>query len=198
MMTDSRRHKHNLLLTWLNLREAFSSVSHQLMLSLTKWLGLGGSVLDIVKDIYSHSTIAVRTGRESYTANILQNCGVKQGCPLSPILFNIVLEGLLKHLTTNKAGYVLAGLNSLAYADDICVVDSTKTELQGLLDQCCEFAQWAGLVFNARKCGSLCLVNETPLVHVDHLFSPLLGAESIPALSWNDRYKYLGCPHQSL
>lgn len=64
MMTDSWRHKRNLLLTWLDLREAFSSVPHQLMLSLMKRLGLGGSVLDIIKDIYSHSTIVVRTGRE--------------------------------------------------------------------------------------------------------------------------------------
>lgn len=146
-------------------------------------------MLDTVKDIYSHSTSAVRTGRESYTANIPQNHGVKQGCPLSPILFNIVLEGMLKHLATNKAGYAFTGhtVNSLAYVDDICVVASTKTELQGLLDQCCESADWARFVFNARKCGSLCPVNETPLIHVNHLFSPLLGAESIPALSWNER-----------
>ena len=100
MLTDSRRRRRNLVLTWLDIREAFPSVSHHLMLFLMERLGLLGSILLVVQDIYSQSTIAVRTGRESYTPPhpIPQRNGVKQGCPLSPILFNIVLEGLLRHL----------------------------------------------------------------------------------------------------
>ena len=196
MMTDSRRRKRNLLLAWLDLRDAFGSVPHHLMLSTMERLGLSGSVLEIVRDIYSHSTVAVRTGRDSFTPAIPQNRGVKQGCPLSPILFNIVLESLLKYLTTNKAGYTLAedSYNSLAYADDVCVAASTIEDLQSLLDQCKEFADWAGLTFNVRKCGSLCLVNESHHIYADHLFTPHLGTEAIPALSWEERYRYLGCP----
>ena len=196
ILTDSRRSKNNVLLTWLDLREAFPSVSHELMLLLMGRLGLSGSVLQIVGDIYTNSTMSVRTGKESFTPRIPQKRGVKQGCPLSPILFNIVLEGLLRHLSTNKAGYLIAGhtINSLAYADDVCVVASDKTELQGLLDQCEEFATWAQFVFNTKKCGSLCLFNKGSPIYVDHLFTPHLGAEVIPALTWSDRYKYLGCP----
>ena len=172
------------------------SVPHHLMLNTMERLGLSGSVLKIVRDIYSHSTVAVRTGRDSFTPAIPQNRGVKQGCPLSPILFNIVLESLLKYLATNKAGYTLAedSYNSLAYADDVCVAASAKEGLQSLLDQCKEFADWAGLTFNVRKCGSLCLVNESHHIYADHLFTPHLGTEAIPALSWEDRYRYLGCP----
>ena len=85
-------------------------------------------------------------------------------------------------------------LNNLAYADDVCMVASSKPELQGLLDRCDEFAAWAGFVFNTRKCGSLCLMNQPSRVYVDHLFTPHLGAKDIPALTWSDRYKYLGCP----
>ena len=195
MMTDSRRRKRNLLLAWLDLRDAFGSVPHHLILNTMQRLGLSGSVLEIVRDIYSHSTVSVRTGRESYTPAIPQNRGVKQGCPLSPILFNIVLESLLKYLATNKAGYTLAQdhYNSLAYADDVCVMASTKEGLQSLLDQCKEFAEWAGLAYNVKKCGSLCLINESH-IYVDYLFTPHLGTEIIPALSWEERYRYLGCP----
>ncbi|KAL5510046.1 hypothetical protein EMCRGX_G005514 [Ephydatia muelleri] len=53
----------NLLLTWLDLRDAFGSVSHELILSTMKRLGLSGSVVNIVQDIYSHSTVAVRMER---------------------------------------------------------------------------------------------------------------------------------------
>ena len=196
MMTDSRRWKRNLLLAWLDLRDAFGSVPHHLMLSTMERLGLSGSVLEIVRDIYSHSTVAVRTGKDSFTSAILQNRGVKQGCPLSPILFNIVLEGLLKHLNISKAGYTLAGytINSLAYADDLCVMAKSKDDTQGLLDRCKEFTEWAGLTINVKKCGSLCLVNEASHIYVDNLFTPRLGTEVIPALSWEERYKCLGFP----
>ncbi|KAL5510008.1 hypothetical protein EMCRGX_G005472 [Ephydatia muelleri] len=40
----------------------------------------------------------------------------------------------------------------------------------------------------------MCLVNHTSRLYVDHLHNPRLGTEAIPALSWEDRYKYLGCP----
>lgn len=188
-MTDSRRRKRDLLLTWLDLRDAFGSVPHHLMLLLMERLGLSGSVLEVVRDIYSHSTVAVRTGRESYTPAIPQNRGVKQGCPLSPILFNIILEGLLKYLSTSTAGYTLAGynINALAYADDVCVMATSKTDLQSILDRCKEFADWAGLVFNTKKCGSLYLVNHTSRLYVDHLYNSQLGTEPIPALSWEER-----------
>lgn len=74
------------------------------------------------------------------------------------------------------------------------MIASSKPELQGLLYQCQTFTTWAGLVFNAKKCGSLCMFNEAPRLYVDHLYSPLLGMEVIPALTWDERYKYLGSP----
>ena len=196
MLTDSRRQKRNLVLVWLDIREAFPSVSHNLMLSMMERLGLSGTLLKVVQDVYSDATISVRTGRDSYTASIPQRRGVKQGCPLSPILFNIVLEGLLRHLNTSQAGYLIGTnkINALAYADDVCVVASSKEGAQGLLDRCAAFGDWAGFRFNAKKCGSLCLVNQTPHIYVDDLFTPRLGEEVIPALSWGDRYRYLGCP----
>ena len=137
MLTDSRRQKKNLLLAWLDIREAFPSVSHYLMLFLMERLGLSGALLRVVQDIYSGATISVRTGKDSYTANIPQRRGVKQGCPLSPILFNIVLEGLLRHLSMDPAGYEIGNtkVNALAYADDVCVMASSKEEAQSLLDR---------------------------------------------------------------
>ena len=87
ILTDSRRRKRDLLLAWLDLRDAFGSVSHQLLLLMMSRLGLSGSILNVVEDIYSNSTVAVRTGKDSYTTPIPQRRGVKQGCPLSPILF---------------------------------------------------------------------------------------------------------------
>ena len=196
ILGDSRKKKRNVILAWLDIKEAFPSVSHHLMLFLMERLGLSGALLRVVEDIYSDATIAVRTGRDSYTPKIPQRRGVKQGCPLSPILFNIVLEGLLRRLFTSQAGYRIGNttVNALAYADDVCVVAANKEEMQDLLDRCAAFADWADFRYNARKCGSLCIVNQSPRIYVDSLFTPRLGEEEIPALAWEDRNRYLGCP----
>ena len=166
------------------------------MLCLMERLGLSGSVLRVVQDIYSHATVAIRTGRESHTPPIPQLRGVKQGCPLSPILFNVVIEGLLRHLSASQGGYHIAGynINTLAYADDVCIIASSKMEMQSLLDRCVEFGEWSGFRFNAKKCGSMCLVNQAPRIYVDCLFTPHLGGDIISAQTWAERYKYLGCP----
>ena len=176
LLTDSRRSKEDLMFAWLDLRDAFGSVPHELLTLMMERLGLSGKIVDVVRDIYKGSTIAVRTGRSSYTAPIPQNRGVKQGCPLSPILFNVALEGLLHHLSASDVGYRLAGdsINSLAYADDVCIAAPSKAGLQHLLNRCSDFTEWAHLTFNTRKCPSLCMVNSVSPIFVDPLFTPQL------------------------
>ncbi|KAL5510064.1 hypothetical protein EMCRGX_G005537 [Ephydatia muelleri] len=196
ILDDSRRSKRNVLVAWLDLRDAFGSVSHELMLLMMSRLGLCGKTLDIVADIYQGSTIAIKTGKESFTSDIPQQRDVKQGCPLSPLLFNIAIEGLLRHLASSPFGYHIGdkvAINHLAYADDVCVIAGSKMQGQALLDRCVEFTSWAGLTFNATKCGSICAINNVSPMYVD-TNSLHLGNDIIPALTWRQRYKYLGCP----
>ena len=102
----------------------------------------------------------------------------------------------MRHLTSCPYGYRLSDnitINHLAYADDICVLAGSRMQGQALLDRCVEFTSWAGLTFNAKKCGSLCAVNNVSPVYVDP--TPLhLSNDAILALTWRQRYKYLGCP----
>ena len=195
-LNDSRRRKRNVVLAWLDLRDAFGSVSHELLLLMMSRLGLTGKTIDVVNDIYKDATVAINTGRDTYTTDIAQSRGVKQGCPLSPLLFNIALEGLLRHLGSCNHGYSISNsvlLNHLAYADDVCILAGSRMQAQALLDRCTEFTSWAGLTFNPQKCGTLCLRNSTSPVSVDP--EPFhLGPAPIPALTWRQRYKYLGCP----
>ena len=195
-LNDSRRRKRNIVLAWLDLRDAFGSVSHDLLLLMMSRLGLTGKTIDIVTDIHTDATVAIKTGRDSYTANVAQRRGVKQGCPLSPLLFNIALEGLLRHLKSCSYGFPISGtvlLNHLAYADDVCILAGSRMQAQALLDRCLQFTTWAGLTFNPQKCGTLCSMNAVSPTYVDP--EPFhLGAAPLPALTWRQRYKYLGCP----
>eukprot|EP00731_Ephydatia_muelleri_P013878 Em0007g1188a len=96
--------------------------------------------------------------------------GVKQGCPLSSLLFNIALEGLLRHLASCNYGYRLndsININHYAYADDICVIAGSRQQGQALLDKRVEITTWAGLIFNPQKCGSICSINNVSPIYVD-------------------------------
>lgn len=113
--------------------------------------------LDIVADIYDGASFRLKKGRETGNA-IQQKKGVKQGCPLSPILFNFTIEGFLRAVDSlEDVGYAISDvrMRCLGYADDLCVLGETKEGVQKMLDRMSEFAEWAHLSFNPKKCGSL-------------------------------------------
>ena len=106
------------------------------------------------------STIIQAREWEVQMAKLIQ--GIKQGCPLSPLLFNLVLEGVLPHVEKMDGGYKFSNatkVNILAYADDICAIGKTKEEIERMLKRLYEFTQWAGLHFNPAKCGCLSMIN---------------------------------------
>ena len=102
------------------------------MLSRT---GVGLHTSEIIKDIYTGSTMCVRTGND-LTAPIPCNKGVKQGCPLSPVLFNFVMEPLIRAADSIPSGGYTIGnqtIRSLTYADDLCVVTQFTKTMQEVL-----------------------------------------------------------------
>ena len=87
--------------------------------------------------------------------------GVKQGCPLSPILFDLAMEQLVSGLETGKSfGYAAEErVAVLAYTDDLCLLTDSSEQLQMMLDRTKEFADWAGLKLCLTKCATLMIYN---------------------------------------
>ena len=63
-------------------------------------MGFPNSFIDLIKDIYTNATTFVRTSRDEETSPININAGVKQGCPISPILFNLTSQLLIRCITS--------------------------------------------------------------------------------------------------
>ena len=124
VLQDSRKRRRPAFLTWLDLKDAYGSVPHEILLKTMKLAGLEGATLRIVEDFYHQPTTTVKT-KQATTHPITIRRGVKQGCPLSPILFNIVMEVIIRAAEgTPAAGYRIANstVKSLAYADDLCIL----------------------------------------------------------------------------
>ena len=78
--------------------KAFDKVQHPFMIKTLQKVGIEGTYLSIIKAIYDKPTTNITLNGEKLKAFPLRS-GTRQGCPLSPLLFNIVLEVLA---TENK------------------------------------------------------------------------------------------------
>ena len=195
ILQDSRRRKKEACIAWLDLKDAFGSVPHLVLLETLRLAGLQGSILAAIQDIYSNSSTSIRTFSATSTPIPCQR-GVKQGCPLSPILFDLVIEVVIRAMErVPRAGYQVAHstIKTLTYADDLCVFASSPTIIQQMLTEAQEAATWAGLTFNPRKCAALTIVRGSGKRQRVDKPQPMIAGEPIPALPWEGHYKYLGC-----
>jgi hypothetical protein len=99
---------------------------------------------DIIQGICKNSTCNVILPHGlSDTINITR--GVRQGCPLSPIIFIMFLEPLMLQLEGMKTGYKIDGGDPIpggAYADDMVLHANTRPELQKLLNTCVSYFEY--------------------------------------------------------
>ena len=85
----------------IDAEKAFDKIQHLFMIKTLQNMGIEGSYLNIVKAIYDKPTENIILNGEKLKAFTLRS-GTRQGCPLSPLLFNIVLEVLATAIREEK------------------------------------------------------------------------------------------------
>lgn len=140
----------------LDLRKAFDTVSHCTIERALKRFQITGLVAEFILDTYMNASTTIECGDKTTRAlNI--NRGVKQGDPLSPVLFNMVMDELLTNLPP-KYGIPIsetASIPCLAYADDLVLLSSNTRDAQTLLKQCCNFFEERSLSLNIEKSAAI-------------------------------------------
>ena len=85
----------------LDAEKAFHKIQHPLMIKVLDRSGIQGPYLYIIKAIYSKPAANIKVNGEKLETIPLKS-GTRQGCPLSPYLFNIVLEVLARAIRQQK------------------------------------------------------------------------------------------------
>ena len=75
----------------IDAEKAFDKIQHAFLIKTLEKVGIERTYLKIIKDIYEKLTANIILNGEKLRAFSLRS-GTRQGCPLSPLLFNIVLE----------------------------------------------------------------------------------------------------------
>ncbi|XP_043376100.1 grpE protein homolog 2, mitochondrial isoform X1 [Dermochelys coriacea] len=149
--------------------------------------------LCVIREVYEGCSTTIHSV-EGETAEIPIRSRVKQGCPLSPIIFNLAMEPLLQVISNDTDGFNLHGerVSVLAYADDLVLTADDPENLQHILDATSRAADWMGLRFNAKKCASL-HIDVSKRDSVQATWFQIQGEPIIP-LAEGQAYRHLGTP----
>ena len=193
---------------FLDVKGAYDNIPRAKIWQGLRRLEAEEGVIRLIQSFYVEpKTAVIVNGTAHAIPSVPTSAGVRQGSVLSPLLFNIAMEGLVDRIVKSGVGVRIQDANDRAvgarlrdragrtigvilYADDIAVVAESKQDLQKLLDVCNDFARDHELQFNLRK--SLAVAFFAQAESED--WRPHIGEEAVPV---GTQYKYLGVEFDS-
>ena len=133
--TIEKRKEFNLKthVAFLDLEKACDRVNRSQLLQILNKRSIPYHLIEVIKSLYKNTGVQIDTGRKILD-KIYINQGIRQGCNLSPALFNIYIDDLLRNWKHKAdAGIMLNRklyLNTLLFADDQVVIQDSKDKLQ--------------------------------------------------------------------
>ena len=154
IIDKARQSQKNIYFCFIDYAKAFDCVDHNKLWKILKGMGIPDHLTFLLRNLYAGQEATVRTGHG--TTDWFQiGKGVHQGCILSPCLFNLYAEYIMRdaRLDEAQAGIKIAGrnINNLRYADDTTFMAESEEELKTLLMKVKEESEKAGLKLNIHK-----------------------------------------------
>jgi len=154
IMDKAREFQKNIYFCFIDYAIAFDCVDHSKLWKILKEMGILEHLICLLRNLYAGQEATVRTGHG--TIDWFQiGKGVCQGCILSPCLFNLYAEYIMRNagLEEAQAGIKIAkrNINHLRYADDTTLMAESEEELKSLLMKVKEESEKVGLKLNIQK-----------------------------------------------
>ena len=154
MIRKARAFQKNIYFCFIDYTKAFDCVDHNKLWQILQVMGIPDHLTCLLRNLYAGQEITVSTRHG--TADWFQiGKGVCKGCILSPCLFNLYAEYIMKNAGLNKAQdrIKISGrnINNLRYADDTTLMAESEEELKSLLMKVKERSEKVGLKLNIQK-----------------------------------------------
>ena len=188
-----RRKERNIV--FLDLANAFDAVSHNSIEKGLRRKRTPDQVRGTIMEMYENAKTRITVGGK-VTKEIKINARVKQGSPLPPFLFNLIIDELLEKIQKLNVGISINNkfLCCMAVADGLVLITDERIHMQRLIECCKEFFDGKGLIANSGKCASLRVVPgpKKKFMKVITKHHQNWGDEEIAPITFEDLARYLG------
>ena len=154
IIEKAREFQENIYICFIDFANTFDCMDHNKLWKILKEMGIPDHLTYLLRNLFAGQEATVRTRLE--TSDWFQiRKGVRQGCILSPCLFNSYTEYIMRNsgLDEAQAGIKIArrNINNLRYADDTTLMAESEEELKSLLMKVKEESEKAGLKLNIQR-----------------------------------------------
>ena len=154
MMEAAHEYQQDLYMCFIDYSNAFDRVDHNMLSNVFREMGIPEHLIILMFNLYQNQKATVRTEHGNSGWLGIEK-GVRQGCILSPYLFNRYSEAIMRKACLGEAkdGIRMGCLkvNNLIYADDTILIATTKEVLACLLGKVKEVSEKFGLFLNFKK-----------------------------------------------
>ena len=154
IMDKAREFQKNIYFCFIDYAKAFDCVDHNKLWKILQVMGIPDHLTCLLRNLYAGQETKVRTGHGTTDWFQIRK-GVRQGSILSPCLFNLYAEYIMRNAGLDEAqvGIQISrrNINNLRYADDITLMEKSEEELKSLLMKVKEASGKAGLILNIQR-----------------------------------------------
>ena len=183
-VTKAIKNNMKLYAAFIDFQKAYDTVNRSILLKRLEAIGISHKMLLNINALYNRTEYAIKL-TSHICKPIPSNLGLKQGCPLSPLLFNIYINDLVKYLDNETDTLKLQGspISHFLYADDLVLLSTSKDGLQKNLDRLNTFAEDKDLTINTSK-SKVMIFNKTGRTIKKHLMVNQVPLEVVQSFTY--------------
>ena len=144
----------NTVLCFIDFEKAYDNVCHDLLFKKLEKLNIPKYLINTIKDIYKNTTMQVKIAGETSSGYSYRK-GVRQGCPCSPMLFNIFINDIFEGIEGILIPKSNTKVPGLMFADDIVVFGNNNNDLANKIRKISKWAVDNRMRINCKKSGVL-------------------------------------------
>ena len=154
IVEQSMEWNSSLYINYIDFEKAFDSIHHLSLWKILELYGFPGKIINILKDMYSDNQCCVR--HENQQSDWFKvRTGVRQGCVISPVIFLVVIDWIMRRATEDKPRGIVWELTShledCDFADDLALLSHAQKDIQEKTTKIEQVAKSVGLKVNSGK-----------------------------------------------